>query len=129
MIGVCVVFINLFDVKWLCGMFGGVMFFMWFGLEVSGVIMVVGLDVVGLVGLIVVGDEVVVFFVSGGFVSELMVKVDLVLLKLVGFGWGVGVGLLFVGCMVFYLVEVIGVVWGDCVMVYVVIGVVGLLVV
>lgn len=103
----------------------GVVFFVLIGYEVFGEFIVIGLLMWIGFGKVEVGDEVVVFCVSGGYVGEFIVFVEKVFVKLLRLMYLEVVNLLFVGMMVVEMLVVMGVVLGEIVLFYGVLGVVG----
>ncbi|WP_367948621.1 zinc-binding alcohol dehydrogenase family protein [Rathayibacter sp. VKM Ac-2857] len=110
--------VNPADAKFLRGLFGRGRTPVRPGSEVAGVVTAVGDAVTGPVSDVRVGDEVVVFRVSGGYSEELVVPAASVLPKPPGLAWEQAAGLLLAGTTAVHLLEATHVSAGDTVLVH-----------
>jgi len=96
------------------------------GLEASGVVTAIGDDAVGPSGPLAVGDEVVVYPLTGGYAEAVTVPATSVFGKPPSLSWEQAAGMTMTGVTAYHLVEATAVHAGDTVLVHGVGGSVGL---
>ncbi|MET0726312.1 MAG: NADP-dependent oxidoreductase [Leifsonia sp.] len=95
------------------------------GGELAGIVTAVGTDAVGPSGAVAVGDEVIVYRVSGGYADEITVPASSVMRKPESLGWEEAAGLLLAGVTAVHLLEATAVGAGDTVVIHGASGAVG----
>src|SRR4051794_34767231 len=97
------------------------------GFEVAGVVTAVGPDAVGPAGPLAVGDEVIGFRVSGGYVADLVAPASALVPKPASLGWEPAGGLMLAGATAVHALTATDVGQGDTVLVHGAAGGVGLM--
>lgn len=97
------------------------------GYEAAGVVTAAGADAVGSRGPVRVGDEVILFRISGGYASEVVVRAASVTPKPTSLGWAEAGGLMLTGATAVHTLTATGVGAGDVVLVHGAAGGVGLM--
>jgi NADPH2:quinone reductase len=123
--------VNPADVKMYNGMFGTdpSRLPLRLGFEASGVVTEVGDDATGPVGPISVGNEVIIFRVSGAYADRLVVAGSAVVPKPAGMDWAEAAGLMLTGATAIHTLIATNVSAGDTLVVHGASGGVGLMVV
>ena len=96
------------------------------GLEAAGVVTAVGPDAVGPAGPVSVGDEVILFRVSGAYTDRLLVPAASVVPKPASLSWPAAAGLMLAGATAVHALSATGVGAGDTVLVHGGTGAVGM---
>jgi len=96
------------------------------GLEAAGVVTAVGPDAVGPAGPVSVGDEVILFRVSGAYADRLLVPAASVVPKPASLSWPAAAGLMLAGATAVHTLSATGVGAGDTVLVHGGTGAVGM---
>ena len=120
--------INPIDYKLYSGAFGAdeSQLPMRLGREVSGIVSAAGADAQGPAGPVSVGDEVIVFGVSGGYADQVTAPASGVYPKPSNLSWEQAAGLMLTGGTAYHLLEATGVTSGDTVLIHAASGGVGL---
>jgi len=120
--------VNPIDYKLYSGAFGAdeAQLPMRLGMEVSGVVSAAGADAQGQAGPVSVGDEVIVYGVSGGYADQVTAPASAVYPKPPNLSWEQAAGLMLTGGTAYHLLEATGVTSGDTVLIHAASGGVGL---
>ena len=97
------------------------------GLEAAGAVTAVGPDAVGPAGPLAVGDEVIVYRVTGGYAAGLVVPAQALVPKPPDLGWAEASGLMLAGATAWHALVATAVAAGDTVLVHGAAGGVGLM--
>jgi len=122
--------VNPIDFKSYSGMFGSdpAALPKRIGLEAAGVVTAVGVDAIGAAGQqISVGDEVIVYGVTGAYATDLVVPASTVVPKPPELSWPEAAGLLLTGVTAWHALAAAGVEAGDTVLIHAAAGGVGLM--
>jgi NADPH2:quinone reductase len=121
--------VNPIDYKMYSGAFGTdpAKLPMPLGSEVSGVVAEVGNEAVGPVGAIKVGDEIIGYWLSGGYASELIAPATALVPKPANLDWAQAAGLMLTGATAWHCLAVTDVGPGDIVLMHGAAGGVGIM--